>query len=119
MNTLNQIVEGLKRIADSHQQIHSFGFGDFGEMATSGVINYPIMWAELNRDPGAIRNRRQTIYNFTIYILGIVRRGEGDELEVLSDAHRIAEDVIAEMRHPSWTWNFPFDNVPISNDTEE
>jgi hypothetical protein len=115
IRTLNQVVKGLNDIATAHQQINSFGFGDIWEMATSGVTNYPIMWVDCT---GATRERSTTTYNLSIYLMDLVQRGEGNETEVLSDMHRIAEDVIAEIRHPDWTWVLNFDSVTIDNFTE-
>lgn len=115
--TLNQILDGLEDIADAHGQINTFGKGDVWEMATSGVTEYPVMWVDLEN---VTRSKNITAYNFTFYILDLVQKGEGNEWHVLSDTHKIAEDIIAELRHPSWTWNLRRDSdITINNFTEK
>lgn len=113
--TLNQIIKGLNDTANAHNQIHSFGFGNVWEMSTSGVTDYVIMWADLE---DINRGRTLTEYNFTIYILDRVDRGERNETEVLSDCARITEDVIASLRHPDWTWVVEFNSARVQVFTE-
>ena len=116
MQTLNQLKRGLNDIADAHLQIRSFGFGDLHEFGTSGTTEYVSMWV----DPQPVlKNRRYTQYRMTIYLFDRVLKGEANETEVLSDLIRIAEDIIAEIRHPSWTWNQRLaDEIQIEYDTE-
>lgn len=111
MNTLNEIREGLKKIADAHLQINSFGFGDIWEFNSSGVTNMPCFFVELD---SVTRVRRQTNYKFNGWILGSVLNGESDELEVLSNMILTAQDIIFEMTHPDWTWTFLEQKEPIT-----
>jgi len=60
-----------------------------------------------------------TTYNLTIYLFDKPHQGEKDETEILSDLHRIAEDVYAELHHPDWTWHFPLNEVTLNSDTEK
>jgi len=116
MNSLNGIVKGLSDIATPHLQIRSFGFGDLHEFGTSGTTEYVAMWV----DPQpVVKTRSFTKYRMTVYLFDRVLKGEANETEVLSDLIRIAEDVIAEIKHPSWTWYAELgQEVQIEYDTE-
>jgi hypothetical protein len=103
IQTLNQLVENLRVIASEHLQIHTFYYGDPHEFYLSGTTNSPEMWVacdSINRESG-----RVNIYNMNIVLADNVKRGEVNELEVESDLIRIAEDVVAYLRHPDYGWN--------------
>lgn len=116
MHSLNQILTGLNRIADAHLQINSFGFGDLHEFTTSGDTKYPAMFVHLE---DAKRARATTTYNLMIYLFDKPRMGELDEQEILSDLHRIAEDVYSELHNSEWTWHFRLDEATFNSDTEQ
>lgn len=112
MQTLNQIIQGLSRIANSHRQIQSFAFSDLDSFLTSGVTTYPTM---LVHEPDLIitKDRRFTLFRTRVYFLDKVLHDESNKQEVLSDLIRIAEDVIAEIKHPSWTWYAELGQRPL------
>jgi len=115
--TLNQLVENLRVIADSHLQIHAFKYGNPWEFYQSGTTNSPEMWVALNsvnREVAGV-----TTFNFNIVIADNVKRGEVNELEVESDIIQICEDIIAYLKHPSFGFNLPNTaNITITVRTE-
>lgn len=115
--TLNQIVGELNTIANNHLQIQTFGFGDVWEIATSGDIQYPIMWASLDGVDISTSAKTET-YKFSLFFMDIVKNGEINETEVLSDQLSIAKDVLATLKNPTYEWSFE-DNVSSLEDFTE
>ena len=113
--TLNQVVTALETIATNHQQINSFGFGDIWEQNSSGTIYYPQMFVELESTNITTRMLNLT---FRIYFMDVVKNGEVNENEVLSDQLEIAKDVVAQLQHVDYTWVFDAENVPMQDFTE-
>lgn len=117
ITTLNQLVNNLRVIADNHIQIHNFLYGEPWEFYQSGCTNSPELWLaceSVNREGASA-----TVFNMNIVIADNVRRGEANELEVESDLIQIAEDIIAQLRHPHYGWNVRReDNIRISIRTE-
>lgn len=103
MTTYNQIDVALNRIATAHKQINSYGHGDLWEIASSGTINYPMMWVV--DKPANISNGAMS-YNFSVLIMDRVDKGERIEKEVLSDTFLMASDVLVELGHPDWPFAF-------------
>ena len=101
--TLNQTIKAFETIATNHKQINTFGFGDVWEISTSGDINYPMMWVSLENS--SIGNKVESL-KFNLIFMDIVKGGEVNETEVLSDQLEIAKDVIAQLQHPSYEWEF-------------
>ena len=118
MVTIKQINKHLNTFADDHLQIHSYGFGDLWEIATSGTINYPLMWVE---PLGSAVRKGEVEYRFRILIMDLVQKGEGDEIDVLSDTHRIGVDIATEIRQGgfegSYDWTL-FGDVGMEDFTE-
>lgn len=114
-DTLNQVVTQLEAIATAHYQINSFGFGDIFEINTSGDINYPLMW--LVHDSVAINGGLQT-FKFNLIFCDVVKNGEVNETEVLNDQLEIAKDVIAQLKHKDYQWDFLGQNINLDSFTE-
>ena len=113
--TLNQVQQALEQIATNHKQINSFGEGDIWDIATSGDINYPLMYVSL--EDSTIGNRVEAL-TFSIILMDIVKGGRVNENDALSDMLEVAKDIIAQLNHPSYTWEFANDSINISNFTE-
>lgn len=113
--TLNQILTELETIANNHKQINTYGYGDIWDIATSGDINYPLMWVSL--DGTEIAERRETV-KFKIIFMDIVKGGQVNEQEVLSDQLEIAKDVVAQLSHPNYEWSFLGNGVVLEDFTE-
>jgi hypothetical protein len=114
-DTLNQVITQLEAIATAHYQINSFGFGDIWEINTSGDINYPLMW--LVHDAVEISQGVQT-FKFNLIFCDIVKGGEVNETEVLNDQLEIAKDVIAQLKHKDYQWDFLGENINLEAFTE-
>jgi len=116
ITTLNQLVANLRDIADKHQMINGFMYGETWEFYQSGVTNSPEMWVSCT---GITRERAVTVYDIIIYLADNVKRGEINELEVESDLIQIAEDVIYQLQNNDYEWNIPQDTtIPVKIMTE-
>lgn len=111
--TLNQIVSNLQSIATNHKQINAFSFGELADLYTSGVSNPCEMWVQIDSFK---RTRNTSKYFFTFWLVDSVRRGYDSFTEVYSDTAQIAEDVIAQLRHPDY--NFTVMNVSEDDDID-
>jgi len=99
--TLNQILDRLRTLSLSHQQINSFYFGSAPEFDANGDINYPACFIE--QLTGSIdRSQHLQTYGFRIYMLDrvlVAEDTEGNEQEVLSDRHSVASDFMAMLTY--------------------
>ena len=114
-DTLNQIITELQTIAENHYQINSFSFGDIWEINTSGSINYPLM--HLNIENVGVQGSMQS-FRFNLLFCDIVKGGEVNETDVLNDQLEIAKDVIAQLKHPDYAWDFLGDSLTLEAFTE-
>lgn len=87
----------LKQIATAHDQINSYGFGDPWEMTSSGVTNYPMLFAVL-QGGRYLKNERQ----FNISLLIMDRSDERMDADVISDCELILQDIVAQLNHPDY-----------------
>jgi len=94
--TLNQIINQLQAVQESHAQLNGFGFGEVFELSTQQE-NYPLMWA--NVLTSNISEKTLTL-NFGIMILDIVSDDSRNERDTLSDTLSISQDVIALLENP-------------------
>jgi len=115
--TLNQILAQLRLIADNHQLINGYGEGDIWEIATSGDTAYPLMWTTIENVQISTTEKSET-YNFSLYFMDVVKNGEVNETEVLSDQLSTAKDVLAQLKHPSYEWSFESNNSSLEDFTE-
>ena len=115
LQTLNQLNKAFNTIANAHLQVKTYGFGQVMNIATSGTIQHPLMWVELEN---ATNRSDGTFYQFTFYLMDIVKNDLSNELEVLSDMFKIAEDIIAEIRHKDWTFYVIREDILIDYYTE-
>ena len=100
--TLNQIINQLQSVQESHAQLNGFGFGEVFELSTQQE-NYPLMWA--NVLTSNISEKTLTL-NFGIMILDIVSDDSRNERDTLSDTLSISQDVIALLENPLNDDNF-------------
>lgn len=113
--TLNQVLTEFELMARNHKQINTYGQGDIWDIATSGDINYPLMWVSL--DGSEISGRYETM-KFKFIFMDIVKGGMVNEQEVLSDQLEIAKDIVAQLNHPNYDWTFNGDGVLLDDFTE-
>lgn len=114
--TLNQVIKKLNEIADNHQQINHFFFGETFDFASSGVVNCPVMIAVLQPLP---YSKNTLTYNFNIIIGDIVHKDLSNKTEVLSDTLQIALDVIYKLQDPTYDWILDNVNNITLNDFED
>lgn len=114
-DTLNQVVQQIQQIQEGHLQINSWGFGDIWEINTSGDINYPLMWLV---HEGVDINGSMQNFKFNLIFCDIVKGGEVNENDVLSDQLEIAKDVISQLKHTGYQWDFIGNNIVLDAFTE-
>jgi len=100
--TLNQIINQLQAVQQSHAQLNGFGFGEVFELSTQQE-NYPLLWA--NVLTSNISEKTLTL-NFGIMILDIVSDDSRNERDTMSDTLSISQDVIAMLENPTYDDNF-------------
>lgn len=107
--TLKQIKEEFSLIAQNHKEINSFGWGDIWEIATSGTIEYPLMWVQL--EPATIADKVQTM-NFKVILMDLVANGELNEDDVLNDMLEVSKDLIALLNDSTvYDWTVETGNI--------
>lgn len=106
---LKDIKHEFSLIAQNHKEINSFGWGDIWEIATSGTIDYPLMWVQL--EPATIADKVQTM-NFKVILMDLVANGELNEDDVLNDMLEVGKDLIALLNDSTvYGWNVETGNV--------
>lgn len=113
--TFNKIVKAFKDISDAHYQVNSFGIGDVWEIATSGTITYPLVWA-VPQD--STLNGKIYSSNFTLVFMDLVHKDERNENEVLSDMELVAMDFVAQLQKPDYDFDFKPESISFKRFTE-
>src|SRR3990167_1533469 len=115
MYSFFNIYDTLKEIAEKHKQISTFGFGDIWEIASSGDITYPMLFASPD---GAVYGRGEVGNKFKILVMDKVVSGEFNETDVLSDTQRILLDVMAELKNNSRDIHLRHEQITLTDFTE-
>ena len=125
--TLNQILARLRLLAESHDQLNTFYFGDPHEFdePSEGVHEdniYPACFVQ--SQPGTIDRTQHLInYNFRIYFYDLVKVSEGtenNESEVLSDMSSVAQDFLAMLMSSTYQRDWIInDKVNFQLETEK
>lgn len=115
MYTFNQINKAFNNIAVAHKQINTYGIGDIWEIATSGTVQYPLMWAK--PENGRLETSLY-ISSWTLIFMDLVDSGERNENDVISDMELIALDVVALLRDNSYEFKFDYSGATIERFTE-
>ena len=115
LQSLNQLNKAFNDICNAHQQLKTYGFGQVHHIETSGTIQHPLMWVELEN---GTNTGKETRYQFNFYLMDIVQNDRSNETEVLSDMYKIAEDILAELRHGDWTFYYLVKETLIDYFTE-
>lgn len=123
--TLNQIIARIKAIAEAHEQINTFVFGDLDDVLRSEVV-YPacFMPYPIERGTSSDLNMSATLFFMDRQIQG---GGEIDntfnELEVTSDMREVAKDIFAQLRYqkfePRWNVLQDYTLTPRNQDTPD
>jgi len=106
MQTLNQVIQRLQELAESHKQIKYFFAGPADAfLDDSAALNYPACFCELKG--GTISaSKRVTNYSFVFYffdLLATATNSNDNEWEVKSDMVSIAEDYLALLLDREYT----------------
>lgn len=118
--TLNQVIQELKQIAESHAQIKHFFFGE-GVDWTKLVLPYPAVLLQLEAPVRLIRNGGAEI-DFSIIVCDQIYETREDvndpvlranSTEVMSDMLLIAEDLVALLDGPTTEWVLRSDPVQV------
>lgn len=116
MITYNQINDAFNTIATAHKQINTYGIGDIWEIATSGTIRYPLMWAK--PESGSVEGKTY-VSKFKIILMDLVHKGESNENDVISDMEQVALDVIAVLKDSNYAFELLSENIPLERFTEK
>lgn len=112
--TLNQTINQISLIAQSHDQINTVYFGDVWEFLAQTDNNYPSMFYSLT---GSQINGKELSMSFSLFFLDRQLQDETNETEVLSDQLLICQDVVSMLKHPNWNWQIG-DSVSLDFFTE-
>lgn len=123
MTTLNNVYDNFKDIANRHQQINTFEYGDIWNIATSGTINYPLHFVS---PEGSIAKKGEVGYKYRLYVMDLVEKGKGNEVDASSDTHQILMDVLTELfkggqqaTGSDYLFELKLDNISITDFTEK
>jgi hypothetical protein len=88
--TLNQVLNLIETIANSHAQVNYYNFGEDAEISASEQERYPLVWSDV-KDSNIDSN---TLYlTIELKVLDIVKTDNANEKDVLSDTLSIAQDI--------------------------
>lgn len=115
MVTFNQINKAFNNIAVAHKQINTYGIGDIWEIASSGDVQYPMMWAK--PENGRLEPN-MFVSSWSLILMDIVTSGERNENDVLSDMELVALDVVALLKDNEYDFVFDYNGATLERFTE-
>lgn len=94
--TLYQIVNSLKTIALSHENINTFGEGNiYDYVDNGGEINYPVSWLmQLSH----IYQSNVMTYKFQFIFADLLLEDKSNRLQLQSDQMQVAHDIISKIK---------------------
>ena len=107
--TLNQLVAAIQAIGENHAMIKKTFQGTIVDFLSTENL-YPAMLFDVT---GANINGSEQSIDFEMYFFDRIAQDLNNEIEVLSDQLRIAQDVISEMRDQNNEYELS-DTIPIS-----
>lgn len=123
LTTLKQVRDHFVDIASRHQQINSFGYGDIWDVATSGTINYPLMFVS---PEGSVAKRGEVGYKYKLFVMDLVQKRKDNEVDASSDTHQMLIDVLTELfkggqqaTGSDYLFELKLDNIAITDFTEK
>lgn len=94
--SLNQVINALQAIADSHNQLKgSFVFCDIADLEAKNELKYPLLWADVT--PSSFGTKTIDL-NLQLTCVDMVSKDLVNEKDVLSDTLQILSDVITILR---------------------
>lgn len=99
--SINKIVSILRDLAIRHQMVTDFGYGaTYNIESRSEAMTFPYVWLddigstiEVSTDNGY----KSIYYQFDIYAMDKINKGDSNYDEVISDTHKIITDMMAEI----------------------
>lgn len=106
------IADDLRRLADHHKQINSFGLGEIDQLSywtesrdkqdnvTFSSPIYPLMYVVPSQCVNEINSPGSSfmIWELNILIMDLVERDLSNQIDILSDTKQMLDDVIAQYR---------------------
>lgn len=96
VNVVNykQVLEDLEDIANAHQQINSFGFGQLEQLTMDIKTEVEPVYTKMYVVPNnTVLSQNQLIYNFRIIITDRINEDLSNQRDVMSDTLEIIKDV--------------------------
>jgi len=94
--TLSNLIGKLKEIQQSHPMLHTFGEGDiYDYVDNGGEIKYPVMWVVTKP---STYNAKSMSYRLVLLFADLLTEDKSNRLQVQSDLHQVALDVIAKLK---------------------
>jgi hypothetical protein len=121
--TLNSTVARIKAIAEAHEQINTFVFGDIDDALRSDVV-YPACFMPY---PSESISGADDVLSISLFFMdrtvqgGSITDKTDNELEVTSDMREVAKDIFAQMLYQKFspTWNASKDcTITLTNERE-
>lgn len=101
--TFKQILTYFSQIGYNHEQIRSFGWGDFKQLTMDVETKIEPLYPRMYIVPGPVDLKTNEInYSFSIVIADIINENQDNLEEVLSDNLSIAQDIFTVF-HQSYT----------------
>ena len=115
MVNLKQIIDDLHNIANHHEQISSFGFGDLHQITMDVESKQEPKYVRMYVMPQPVTfDRNGTIYQLSITIMDKINQDYSNQSEVMSDTLLIMQDVftILWQSYTQQSGNFTQDYEP-------
>jgi hypothetical protein len=118
MINYKQLLTDFASIAYRHEQIRSFGFGDYAQITNDIITKKEPEYTRMYMVPGeVVLNQNHIHYNFSCIIMDKVDDDLKNLKDVVSDTLEIAKDIWTILYH-SYTYeqgNFSWDIIPDEN----
>lgn len=94
--TLNQVIQTIKSLGQSHKQVHTVFFGDTWDFLEQGDNNYPALF--FNIANGSISGNMMT-FNVELFTLDRTLQDQTNVEEVKSDCIQIGGDILSALKY--------------------
>lgn len=122
--TLNQIVARIKAIAEAHEQINTFVFGDVDSFLDSSDVVYPACFMPY---PTETLSGADNLMSASLFFMDRTIQGGSstdntyNELDVTSDMREVAKDIFAQLLYQKFnpSWNVSKEcSIVLTNEAE-
>lgn len=102
--TLNQAIAVIEDFGTSHLMINDIIFGAAPEIDTDDLNGY-VLWFYLD---GATQEETRKSYVFDVRIMDVTQKDDSNEIEAISDSHKLVEDLCAWLDTKQYTEGYQF-----------